>query len=238
MMRAAHRKDLNRSRQTIRTGRGTRKFYACVFGLEVVDRAGLILDIGAGDSPFGRERLDVVRVDPAYADEPPAGSRAVAALGQALPFGDRTFSVVLGSFVAQHVRDVDELLTELLRVLRPEGLLALHPVWRPSAGRRAVNELDGHARLLPSADIRASWYGDLRLPPRRTRWRTLPSLVLRRPPHGSPGELGRIAETIALSRALVPPAVIAVPARWGMRALVHARGTTRLTLPGNRDSPP
>ncbi|MGW1785766.1 methyltransferase domain-containing protein [Streptomyces sp. NPDC002143] len=182
----------------------------------MLDRAGPILDIGAGDSPFGRERLDVVRVDPAYADEPPAGSRAVAALGQALPFADRTFSVVLGSFVAQHVRDVDELLTELLRVVRPEGLLALHPVWRPPAGRRAVGELNGHARLLSSADIRASWYGDLRPPPRRTRWRTLPSLVLRRPPHGTPRELGRIAETIAQSRALVPPAVIAVPAHWGV----------------------
>jgi SAM-dependent methyltransferase len=236
-MQDSHRADLDRSRQTIRTGRGTAKFYACVFGSEVLNREGLVLDIGAGDSPFGRDRRDVVRVDPAYAEEPPTGARVVAALGQALPFSDHTFSVVLGSFVAQHVRDVEGLLSELLRVVRPDGVLALHPVWRPAAGRRAQRELGGHAQLLSSTQAVEAGSED-GAGTRRVRWKTLPTLVVRRPLHGAPGDLGRIAETIARSRALVPPAVVAVPARWGMRALVRARGTTRLTLPGNRSSRP
>ncbi|WP_369009745.1 methyltransferase domain-containing protein [Streptomyces lunaelactis] len=232
MMKVNHQNDLRYSRQTVRTGRGTRQFYDQAFGEEVLRREGPFLDVGAGDSPFGHERPDVVRVDPAYAYERPAGGKAVAALGQALPFRDRTFSVVLGSFVAQHVRDVEELVAELLRVVQPAGAVALHPVWRPSTGRHAVSVLSPHAYLFAGTRTRPADTDDSMGIYRRRLW-TLPTLILRRPLHEAPRELAHTARAIARSRILVPPVVVTVPAHWGMRALVRARGTTRITLPSS-----
>ncbi|WP_314242112.1 hypothetical protein [Streptomyces sp. DSM 40907] len=142
---------------------------------------------------------------------------------------------MLGSFVAQHVRDVEELVSELLRVVRPAGVLALHPVWRPSLGRRAVAVLGPHAQLFTGAEDPAGGSQDS-MDTRRTPLWTLPTLMVHRPADGTPGELGHVARVIGRSSMLVPPAVVAVPARWGMQALVRVRGTTRLALPGSRRS--
>ncbi|MFJ2472139.1 class I SAM-dependent methyltransferase [Streptomyces sp. NPDC087659] len=230
MNHGTRRKDLERSRQTVRTGRGTREFYERVFGAEILRGDGPILDLGAGDSPFGRERLGVVRVDPSYADDPPSGRGAVAALGQALPFADRTFTVVLASFVAQHVRDVEELVSELLRVVRPGGVLALHPVWRPVRARH-LPALCPNIHLFDADGTAPPAHGPAGAAPRRS-WKR-PTLMVHRPRDMTTGQAGRISGAIAESRALVPPVAVAVPARWGMRAFVRVRGTARLTLLGN-----
>ncbi|MFA7763488.1 methyltransferase domain-containing protein [Streptomyces sp. NRRL S-448] len=198
-----------------------------MFGAEILLREGPILNVGAGNSPFGRARLDVVRVDPAYSGEPPAGEGAVAALGQALPFRDRTFSVVLGSFVAQHVRDVEELVSELLRMVRPAGVLALHPAWRPSVGRRDTSALGPYAHLFTGAEDPAAGGPQDSMDPRRTPLWTLPTLVVHRPATGTPRELDHVARVIGRSAMLVPPAVIALPARWGMQALVRVSSPRR-----------
>ncbi|MFF4248743.1 methyltransferase domain-containing protein [Streptomyces sp. NPDC001822] len=231
---SSHGPDLVESCRTFRTGRGTAEFYERVFGETAFPDAGPVLDVGAGDSPFGRVRPDVVRVDPGYAYDPPEGPGAVAALGQTLPFRDHAFSTVLGSFVVQHVLDAEELLHELLRVLRPAGTLALHPVWRPRTARRTVDGLGPGVRLFNGGRRRGTAAG-LGVPRSRP---VLPTLVVRRPPAASPAELALTVRAVARSGMLAPPAVVAVPARWAMGALVRVRGTARVALIGHRAGQP
>ena len=57
-------------------------------------------------------------------------ARAQGAL-EALPFGDASFEAVVCSWVLQHLRDPEQVLRELTRVLRPGGRLLLAVPQRP-----------------------------------------------------------------------------------------------------------
>jgi ubiquinone/menaquinone biosynthesis C-methylase UbiE len=95
--------------------------------------AGDALDLGAGDGRLAAEleaeRLTLadtsrVALERAARRLPEARTRQLAP-DESLPFGDSEFDVVTCVNVLNHVRDVQLLLSEARRVLRPGGRLAV-----------------------------------------------------------------------------------------------------------------
>jgi SAM-dependent methyltransferase len=106
-----------------------------------LDPAGDALDLGCGDgrltAELRAERLtaaDVSGVALERAGRRLAGAAIVQVESDApLPFEDNVFDLVLCAETIEHVRDVQLLLSEARRVLRPGGRLA---VTAPAHGRR------------------------------------------------------------------------------------------------------
>lgn len=66
-------------------------------------------------------------------------AKTVAACGESLPFADRSFDVVLCDNVVDHAESPQQIVGELVRVLKPGGLLYFtvnvhHPVYSVAAG--------------------------------------------------------------------------------------------------------
>ncbi len=103
-----------------------------------------VLDAGAGTGALSRQlQGSVPGLHPVLVDLSPAmlaraddlhDPRAVVTL-DALPFGDDTFDVVMCGWVIETVDDPAVVVTELLRVLRPDGLLAYSFCSRPTSRR-------------------------------------------------------------------------------------------------------
>lgn len=88
----------------------------------------LVLDIGAGQEQFGRQFAErgarYVAVDlerEALVPGPDMG--AVVGRGEQLPFADASADIVMSNNVMEHVRRPGAIAEEMLRVLRPGGLL-------------------------------------------------------------------------------------------------------------------
>lgn len=99
-----------------------------------------VVDVGGGPGyfadAFSRAGMHYLGVepDPREMHAGPAGQRGggtfVRASGMALPFADDSVDVCLSSNVAEHVRDPWRLGNEMLRVVRPGGLVILsYTVW-------------------------------------------------------------------------------------------------------------
>ena len=114
---------------------------------ELLDGAGRVLDIGAGEGQISRlaagQGSQVVAVDPTWAQIVVAVERAggptFAQAGAAhLPFAASTFDAAIACLVFEHIRDVDEAISEVARVLRPGGRFAFflnHPLLQtPNSG--------------------------------------------------------------------------------------------------------
>jgi ubiquinone/menaquinone biosynthesis C-methylase UbiE len=100
-----------------------------------------VLDAGAGTGALSRELTAALpAVHPVLADLSPAmlaragdlGDPRVVASVEALPFADEQFDVVLCAWVIETVDDPRVAVTELLRVLRPGGLLLYSFCSRPA----------------------------------------------------------------------------------------------------------
>ena len=99
------------------------------------------LDAGAGTGAFSRRLQAFVPVlHPVLVDLSPAmlgqasdlnDPRAIATLG-ALPFGDDSFDIIVCAWVIETVDDPRAVVAELLRVLRPGGLLTYSFCSRPA----------------------------------------------------------------------------------------------------------
>jgi O-antigen biosynthesis protein len=95
--------------------------------------AGEALDLGCGDGRLGAylrtKRLTAADVSAVALER--AGARLPAARlvmlvpDAPLPLGDASFDLVLCAETIEHVRDIQRLLSEARRVLRPHGTLAL-----------------------------------------------------------------------------------------------------------------
>jgi SAM-dependent methyltransferase len=92
----------------------------------------LVLDVGAGPVQFAAAFADAgarylaVDADPAELGGPrPAGTVAVAARGERLPFADGTVDVCFSSNVVEHVPAPWRFTDELVRVTRPGGLVVV-----------------------------------------------------------------------------------------------------------------
>jgi SAM-dependent methyltransferase len=130
------------------------------------------LDLGCGDgrlsAELGAAALTLADVSPVALARAgrrlPAAARVELAPDAPLPFGDSAFDLVLCAETIEHVRDVQLLLSEVRRVLRPGGTLALTT---PAHGRvtglavaaggfeRRFDPLSPHLRFLTRRSLRA-----------------------------------------------------------------------------------
>src|SRR5689334_21513348 len=139
--------DYDRIEAAMSAGSGARNRY------QALRRAGLrpgmrVLDVGTGTGLVEKQALRilgkaavVIAVDPGIgmlrAAHFPSGIRAVAGLGERLPFGSEQFHFLCMGYALRHVADVAVLFGECRRVLKPDGTLCLLEITRP-AGRAAA----------------------------------------------------------------------------------------------------
>ena len=107
-----------------------------------------VLDVGCGDGQVARLAVRigatrVVGVDPTWnqvvvATEREGGPSYGLAGAAALPFASEAFDAVVACLVFEHIRDVDEAIAEVARVLRPGGRFLFflnHPLLQtPNSG--------------------------------------------------------------------------------------------------------
>jgi SAM-dependent methyltransferase len=135
-------------------------------------RSETALDLGCGDGRLGAElatghliAADVSRVALQRAARRLPAARLVELEPDApLPLADGSVDLVLCAETIEHVRDMQRLLSEVRRVLRPGGMLALTT---PAHGRltglrivllgwgRVLDPLSPHLRHLSRASLRA-----------------------------------------------------------------------------------
>ena len=123
-----------------------------------VERA---LDLGCGDGRLSTEldaaELTAADVSPVALERARArlpGARIVELAPDAqLPFDDGAFDLVLCAETIEHVRDVQLLLSEIRRVLRPGGTLALTTPAHLPLGRRP-DPLSPHLRFFTRRSLR------------------------------------------------------------------------------------
>ena len=115
---------------------------------ECLAGATRVLDVGCGEGQVARlaSRLGaalVVGVDPTWAQVEVASARGGGvrygrAGAAALPFHDRAFDAVVACLVFEHIREVDEAIAEVARVLQPGGTFSFflnHPLLQtPNSG--------------------------------------------------------------------------------------------------------
>ena len=95
------------------------------------------------------------------AGEPPAGASAQALRGSAyaLPFADGSFDGIVAAEVLEHLPQDERAMSELFRVLRPGGLIAVTvPRWGPElvcwALSSAYHEVEGgHVRIYRGSEL-------------------------------------------------------------------------------------
>lgn len=129
--------------------------------------AARVLDVGCGDGQVSRLAVAlgasvVIGIDPTWNQVRVAAARGgvfARAGAAALPFADGSFDAVVACLVFEHIRDVDEAIAEVARVLVPGGRFCFflnHP-------------------LLQTPD--SGWIDDQFLDPPEQYWRIGPYLV-------------------------------------------------------------
>lgn len=120
----------------------TTELYEAAFG-DIIRDAQTIVDLGAGDSPFGtdytKQGKEVFRVDPQYAEVMPSDSHNVLPeFAHDISLPDHSVDVAVGAFMFQHVpkEQVADILREAARItkhaseeLPDQGYIAIFPVF-------------------------------------------------------------------------------------------------------------
>ena len=149
-----------------------------------LEEGHMVLDLGCG---FGRHAFEVLRrgaevvacdmalnelheVRATYAAMAEAGeiqvtSGAFTSAGDAtrLPFQNETFDRIIASEVLEHIYNDEDALSELFRVLKPQGILAITVpsyfpekiCWRISDEYHAPIEVGGHVRIYRKRELEA-----------------------------------------------------------------------------------
>lgn len=127
---------------------------------------GTVLDLGSGTGAahpiFGGRR--VIQLDPVHEMLALApDSERVVAVGEALPFADGFLDAVFSAYVFRNLTSVQDTLSEIARVLRPGGRVAIVDLGRPRSRWAAALHRMGSALVLPLAGLIARapsdyWY--------------------------------------------------------------------------------
>jgi len=194
--------------------------YQRYFGNEVGKAHELILDIGAGDSPFAEQvknspdhQATVIRLDPGYGHDSPTNTEhSVAAFGEALPFKNGSFERITSSFMFQHLEpDRAGLVSEeIMRVLAPGGEAMIY------------------ASFKPFKEPKTSVVKNERINPKLVSW---PTIVIQKPTDFDQWADGRktevykeVAEYATLGKLTYKLM------RWGMAKIIEEAGTNRTEL--------
>jgi len=123
---------------------------------------------GAHVVAFDRDEMELAAVAQMFGamdleGEVPAGASAKTVTGDALclPFPDDSFDKIVAAEVLEHIPDDMAAMTELLRVLKPGGRLAVTvPSWLPERICWALSEAyhtapGGHVRIYTRAELEA-----------------------------------------------------------------------------------
>ena len=108
----------------------------------------LVLEVGCGRGAFQDLVTHYVGVDLSERVARYLRKPFFCASATALPFHDNSFEAIWSIHVLEHVRDPEQALLEIRRVLKPNGLLFLSPAWycRPWAAQgyavRPYSDLD------------------------------------------------------------------------------------------------
>lgn len=129
-----------------------------------IDWAGKkVLDLGCAGG-FMAEALDdrgavVTGIDPAeeaiaaacaHAEQAGRGIAYDIGVGEALPYGDQSYDAVVCVDVLEHVQDLQQVIGEVERVLRPDGLFLFDTINRNPLSRLAtITVAEDILRLLP-----------------------------------------------------------------------------------------
>jgi ubiquinone/menaquinone biosynthesis C-methylase UbiE len=127
-----------------------------------LDRADAALDLGCGDGLLTAELeakvlvgadVSTVALSRARSRLPEAVDLVELEPGGRLPFADNEFDLVLCTETLEHVHDVQLLLSEVRRVLRPGGRLAVTtPAYPPLM--RPPDPLSPHVRFFTRRSLR------------------------------------------------------------------------------------
>jgi SAM-dependent methyltransferase len=90
---------------------------------------GQILDLGCGDGHFCARTLPnafIKGIDPSYKSLQNASklkyfSKLICSFGNSLPFEKSSYKTIISNSVLEHIPDVDSVITEVVRVLKPAG---------------------------------------------------------------------------------------------------------------------
>lgn len=121
---------------------GTIKFYAFVHALILRGDAKTVMDFGAGRGGFWHDDLSVFRrhlrdlrrpgvtvtavdVDEAVITNPCSHKQVVVTPDGPLPFPNDHFDLIVSDMTFEHIERANEMASELLRVLRPGGVICL-----------------------------------------------------------------------------------------------------------------
>lgn len=133
---------------------------------EDIDLPGPVLDLGCGDAHFASEAFDKrldIGIDPWWLPLKEARTRdaygvLAQAMGAAMPVPSNHFNTVVSNSVLEHIPDLDPVLADVYRVLRPGGKLVFCspsdnflPFLSISSGLRAIG-------LAPLAAAYERWF--------------------------------------------------------------------------------
>jgi demethylmenaquinone methyltransferase/2-methoxy-6-polyprenyl-1,4-benzoquinol methylase len=114
--------------------------------------AGHLLDLGAGtgagNPAFGERWITAVDPSLPMLARNDVGRR-VAAVGEHLPFADEAFDGVFSAFVFRNLTSVADTLTEVHRVLRPQGAAVIVDLSRPEGKVQRELHRAGSAVFVP-----------------------------------------------------------------------------------------
>lgn len=114
--------------------------------LPLVGRAGHVLDIACLDGTLGAQFLalgnTVTGIDASAPAIAKARERGIDArlgnLEEPLPFPDQAFDLVFAGEIVEHIFDIDQLIAEMRRVLKPDGRLVITTPNLAALGRRLL----------------------------------------------------------------------------------------------------
>jgi SAM-dependent methyltransferase len=162
--------------------------FCAEFAVRHCPAGGKVLDYGCGMgqivSLMRQAGLDAYGCEAFYAggdvrNKVPAEMLGVSVLeivDGRIPFADQTFDLVLSNQVIEHVEDLDSVLHEIVRVLKPNGIvLSVFPhleTWRE--GHSGIPMLHrfpkGNARVYYALMLRSLGFGYFKNGKSRTRW--------------------------------------------------------------------